>query len=237
LAQADRTTILRGMNLLREQLAKSPERARAVPYVVILALTFLQDSGGESFRYWMYFIKMLVGIWCIREMRAFVPELRWAFSWEAVVVGVLVCVAWVGLDAYYRHFEFLFSKGKPWNPFAQFPKEPALAWFFVAVRTFGSALVIPPLEEAFFRSFLYRYMVRIDFLNLPLRHFHWLSFVVTALIFGFMHYQWLPGILCGMAYQWLVIRKDRLGDAMTAHAITNFLLGVWAVWQNDWRFW
>jgi hypothetical protein len=35
---------------------------------------------------------------------------------------------------------------------------------------------------------------------------------------------------------WLVIRKQRLGDAMTAHAITNFLLAVWVVWKDDWKF-
>jgi membrane protease YdiL (CAAX protease family) len=48
-------------------------------------------------------------------------------------------------------------------------------------------------------------------------------------IFGLMHPdRWLAGILCGLAYQWRVIRKNRLGDAMTAHAVTNFLLGLWS---------
>jgi hypothetical protein len=40
-----------------------------------------------------------------------------------------------------------------------------------------------------------------------------------------------------MSYQWLVIRKQRLGDAMTAHAVTNLLLGGWVVWRDDWKFW
>ncbi len=73
---------------------------------------------------------------------------------------------------------------------------------------------------------------------MPFSRFHPLSFVVTALIFGpGEHYQWLAGILCGMAYQWLVIRKDRLGDAITAHALTNFLLGVWVIARDAWNFW
>ena len=45
------------------------------------------------------------------------------------------------------------------------------------------------------------------------------------------------GILCGFAYQGLVIWKRRLGDAITAHAITNFSLGVWVVWKGAWQFW
>jgi CAAX prenyl protease-like protein len=98
--------------------------------------------------------------------------------------------------------------------------------------------VVPPLEEVFYRSFLYRYFVRLNFLEMPLNRFHPTSFIVTSLVFGLLHYEWLPGILCGMAYQWLVLRKNRLGDAMTAHAITNFLLGVWVVWKGGaaWKF-
>ena len=134
--------------------------------------------------------------------------------------------------------EFLFKATKPWNPFNQFGGASLLGWFFVGVRTVGSALVVPPIEESFYRSFLYRYFVNTDFRAMPLGQFHGLSFVVTSAIFGFMHPdRWLAGILCGLAYQWLVIRKNRLGDAMTAHAITNFLLGLWVIWKGAWNFW
>jgi len=40
-----------------------------------------------------------------------------------------------------------------------------------------------------------------------------------------------------LLYQWLVIRKNRLGDAITAHAITNFLLGSHVAIQGAWQFW
>jgi CAAX prenyl protease-like protein len=109
---------------------------------------------------------------------------------------------------------------------------------FIVVHLLGSTFVVPPLEEVFYRSFLYRYFVRTDFQSMPFHQFHPTSFIVTAIIFGpGQHYQWLAGILCGMVFQWLVIRKNRIGDAMTAHAITNFLLGIWVVWKNDWIFW
>jgi CAAX prenyl protease-like protein len=227
------------MSLLREKLAASPIHARVVPYVLILLLTFTQDGLFKAEgRYWMYLVKMLVGLWCILEMRSLVPELRWAVSWEAVAVGILVFVIWVGLDPWYAKISFLVSNGPPWNPLEQFGKS-AEGWFFVVVRTFGSAIIVPPIEESFYRSFLYRYFVRQKFTELPLNRLHWLSLVVTSAVFGFVHYQWLAGILCGLCFQWLVIRKNRLGDAMTAHAITNFLLGVYIPWQGGsaWHFW
>jgi CAAX prenyl protease-like protein len=225
------------MSFLRDKLKTSPIHARVVPYALIVVLTFVQDGYAGPLRYWLYLLKMLAGVWCIWEMRSLVPEMKWAFSWEAVVVGVGVFVVWVGLDPFYPKSQLMFKAGDPWNPLKQFGDGAALGWFFVAVRTVGSALVVPPIEEVFYRSFLYRYLVKTDFRSMPFKRVHWLSLIVTSSFFGFVHYQWLPGVLCGMAFQWLAIRKDRLGDAMTAHAITNFLLGVWVAWQGAWNFW
>jgi CAAX prenyl protease-like protein len=124
-----------------------------------------------------------------------------------------------------------------WNPHHQFGAGSALAWLIISVRILGSTLVVPPLEEVFYRSFLYRWIAKPDFQSVPLGAFHWTPFLVTSAIFGLSHFEWLPGILCGFAYQGLVCWKKRLGDAMTAHAITNLLLGAWVVWKGAWHFW
>jgi CAAX prenyl protease-like protein len=225
------------MSFFREKIRASPVYARVAPFVIFLVLTFCQGQFGEESRYWFYFIKTFVGLWLIREMKPFVTEMRWAISWEAVVVGIAVCVMWVGIDGLYPKFS---KPEAPWNPHKQFGQDTTLAWMFILVRTFGSTFIVPPLEEVFYRSFLYRYFIRTNFQDVPLNRFHPTSFLVTSVLFGVLfHYEWLAGILCGFAYQWLLIRKNRLGDAITAHAITNFLLGVWIIWRdgNEWRFW
>lgn len=231
---------------LRTRFEQSPIFARVAPFVIFLVLTFMQGWFGEASRYWMYALKTLVGAWLIWQMRPFVAEMRLAWSWEAAAVGVGVCVMWIGLDGLYPKLSELTGgvgtgahgdAPKPWNPHAQFGEGSVLAWAVIAVRLAGSSLVVPPLEEVFFRSFLYRYLIRLDFLNVPLNRFHGVAFVLTALIFALEHEQWLAGVLCGLAYQALVLRKGRLGDAIVAHGVTNFLLGLWVVWKNDWRFW
>ena len=138
-------------------LRASPAHAHVTPYLVLLVLTMIQESFQGPLRYWFYLLKMIVGLWCIWEVRALAPEARWAFSWEALVVGVLICVIWVGLDPYYPKPQLLVKSGRPWNPFKQFGEYSAAGWFFAGVRILGSALVVPPIEEAFYRSFLYRY--------------------------------------------------------------------------------
>ena len=130
------------------------------------------------------------------------------------------------------------TKESLWLPFDRFGEGSVLAWALIGIRIFGMTIVVPPLEEVFYRSFLYRYFVRTDFQSMSLTRFHPTSFIVTSALFGILHYEWLAGILCGMAYQGLVLRKGRLGDAMTAHAITNFLLAIWLVWKGGtaWKF-
>jgi len=220
---------------------------RVAPFVIFLLLTAAQGKFGAASAYWFYLAKTLAGIWLLLEMRPFVSEMRWAFSWEAVVVGVAVFAVWVGINGEWTTQNFLWMKlgishppAKPlamWNPNEQFGSGSALAWLFVVTRILGSTFVVPPLEEVFYRSFLHRYIASQDFLSVPLNKFLPLPFFATAFVFGFSHNEWLAGIFCGAAYQWLVLRKNRLGDAMTAHAITNFLLGIWIVWRGAWNFW
>ncbi|MDE3066960.1 MAG: CAAX prenyl protease-related protein [Verrucomicrobiota bacterium] len=233
------------MRFLEKPFARSPPAVRVAPFVIFLALTFCQGRFGAASACWFYLGKTLAGAWLIREMRPFVSEMRWAVSWEAVAVGVGIFVVWVGVSGDWTTQNSLWSKlglvhaplTPPWNPNGLFGRGSALAGMFIAARLLGSTLVVPPLEEVFYRSFLYRYAARQDFLSVPLNRFLPGPFWVTALIFGFSHNEWLAGVLCGAAFQWLVLRKNRLGDAMTAHAVTNFLLGIWVVWRGAWQFW
>ena len=223
------------MNFLQKKFATSPEYARIAPFAIFVLLTGLQGQFGPDSRYWAYLVKTLAGAWLIWQARPFVEEMRWKISWEAVAVGIAVFAIWVGLDGLYPR---LAKAEETWNPNDQYNAGSVLAWFYIIIRIAGSSIVVPPIEEIFYRSFLYRYLVKLDFRAMPFSRFHALSFIVTSLIFGFMHPdRWLAGILCGLAYQGLAIQKNRLGDAMTAHAITNFLLGVWVVARNDWSFW
>lgn len=246
------------MNVLTEKLERSAALPRVIPFLVFIVLTYFQGKFGEASRYWFYLAKTLAGAWLLWTVRPLVKEMKWAASFSAVIAGVAVFLLWVGLDGLYPSLERLLQVGvnpilrqlgltswlvtdppaKPaWNPYAQFGGGTLLAWFFVVVRTVGSSVVVPPLEEVFYRSFLYRYLVKPDFLAVPLGLFAWLPFLLTSIIFGATHFEWLAGILCGFIYQGLVCWNKRLGDAMLAHAITNFLLSLWIVWRGAWHFW
>ena len=244
------------MGATTKTLRNSPALVRAIPFLIFAIFTACQGQFGEASRYWVYITKTVVGAGLIWTMRPLVPEMKWVFSWEALVVGVGVFAVWVGLDNSYPAFDQLVQRywcplvksvgldnwcpratESVWNPHAQFGANSPLAWSVIAIRALGSSLVVPPLEEVFYRSFLYRWILRADIETIPLGHFDWKPFLLSSIIFGLAHQQWLAGILCGFAYQGLVCWKNRLGDAITAHAITNFLLALWVVWRNAWNFW
>ena len=232
---------------LRPTLSRSPVAARVAPFVIFFALTLAQGRFGPASAYWFYLAKTLAGIWLIWEIRPLVAEMRWAFSWEAVLVGVGIFAVWVGVSGEWTTQNSLWVKlglshapktpPPSWNPNEQFGSGSALAWLFLVTRTLGSAFVVPPLEEIFYRSFMYRFIAKQEFLDVPLNRFLPMPFLATAAVFGFSHNEWLAGVVCGMAYQWLVLRKNRLGDAMSAHAITNFLLALWVIGRGAWNFW
>lgn len=235
------------MNPFASKFSSSPALARVIPFGIFLLLTFLQGQFGETGRYWGYALKSFIGILLLWWAWPYVSEMRWNFSLAAVLVGIGVLVLWVGIDSFVPKQSDLWVKlglakppdklPRPWNPLEQFGSGSTLAWFFIGARILGSTFVVPPLEECFYRSFLYRWVARADFQSVPLGQFAWKPFLLTALMFGFAHNEWVAGIMCAAAYQGLVCWKKNLGEAMTAHAITNFLLGIYIVARNEWHFW
>jgi uncharacterized protein len=212
----------------------SPIFVRAVPFAVFALLTLLQGKFGDAGQYWIYALKTAAGVWLLWLVRPYIEELRWKLSWEALVVGVAVFVVWVGLDGYYPMLQ---NRDGGFDPLRTYGQGSVLSVMFIGVRIIGSSLVVPMIEEVFYRSFLYRYFIHSQFWKIPLGRFDLRAFIIVGVLFGISHVEWLPGILCAFAYQVLACRKNRLGDAISAHAVTNLLLGIWVVFQGAYRFW
>ena len=229
------------MNAVTSKLQASPLLARELPFVVFLALTSCQGSLGTESHFWVYLAKCVVGVWLIRVTWPLVSEMRWVISFEALLAGTLVFILWVALDVPYTKFS---QPDDSWNLQKQFAAAPVMVWVFAGVRIAGSTLLVPMLEEVFYRSFLYRYILAPNWMFTAHSSFAVKPFLIPSIVFGFTHQHWLAGIACGIIYQLLVIRTNRIGDAITAHAVTNLLLGVWVITKGfgyaeefPWHFW
>lgn len=147
----------------------------------------------------------------------------------AIVTGIVVLVLWVNLDL-------------PWMTIGNAPgynptTDGRADWLLVAIRIAGAALVVPVMEELFWRSFVMRWVERADFQLVDPARIGFKAFVIPTVLFGFEHNLWLAGIVAGVAYGLLYMRHRNLWSPVLAHAVTNGLLGIWVMATASWQFW
>lgn len=224
-------------------------RARILPFGVYIILTALEKgpsmieplvplstvwAGIDNL--WLYPVKIgIVAVLLVWYWKDY-DELRdrgvggGRVAAFAVGTGLLVYVAWIQLTWPWA------TQGQPagYDPFrAGFAAGVALA----VLRTFGSVVVVPVMEELFWRSFLVRYLVNADFRTISLGVFTPFSFVATVVLFGLEHHLWLAGMVAGAAYNLVLLRTRRLWPCVVAHGVTNLCLATHVLLRSEWHWW
>lgn len=149
----------------------------------------------------------------------------------AVVVGVVVFELWIHLD------EPWMMLGDATASFRPVDGQGRIEWDLVAVRWVGAALMVPVMEELFWRSFLMRWIDNPDFTRVDPRAVTVKAMALSTGVFMLAHTQWLAAIVAGLAYAWLYKRTGSLWSPILAHAVTNGVLGAWVVFFGNWQFW
>ena len=105
------------------------------------------------------------------------------------------------------------------------------------LRLGGIVLVVPVMEELFWRGFLMRWLIAEDFASVPLGTYHAFSFWATTVCFASVHgSEWPLGLVVGVLYGAWFVRTKSLGSIMVAHGTTNFLLALYCLASGDWHF-
>jgi CAAX prenyl protease-like protein len=160
------------------------------------------------------------------------PAMRWSGHQVALaaIAGTAVFLAWIGFDEDWA----VFSRQAGYAPL---DRDGALDWSRVALRLAGLALVVPVMEELFWRSFLLRWIARQDFMSLEPRRASLQAIVVSTALFSLEHERWLAGAMAGAAYTLIYMRTGNLWMPILAHAVTNGILGGWIVATGNWQYW
>ncbi len=214
--------------------------ARIAPFLLFLMLLFLRGvmgAEGPVDPRWIYGVSVLAVAAVLLWFRNEYGELGWQNLptrrelMLAVLVGLILFVLWISLDA----------------PMLQLPDAAATftpvdaqgerLWPLIAVRWAGAALLVPVMEELFWRSFLMRWIDRAQFETVPPQRVSAKAVILSTFVFTLAHTMWLAAALAGLAYAWLFIRTGRLWVPVIAHAVTNGALGAWVVATGHWSFW
>ncbi|HKX40492.1 MAG TPA: CAAX prenyl protease-related protein [Burkholderiaceae bacterium] len=226
-------------------MAWTPSRAaqaRIVPFAVFMVLLALRgfmpgDGAWGLDPRWLYGVTVLAVAallaWYWREYgelaRQTLPNAAEAAL--AVVVGLVVFVLWTRLDAPWMQL------GDASAAFVPVDANGQLIWPLIALRWVGAALVVPVMEELFWRSFLMRWIRSPQFEAVPPQQAGMRAIVLSTFVFTLAHTLWLAAVIAGLAYAVLYMRTGKLWVAIVAHAVTNGALGAWVVTTGRWVFW
>lgn len=220
----------------------SPAVARAVPFAVFIVLMALEpwlgrELGGTLDSRWLYGARsllvagLLVLLWRKFDELVGSRRLRRREILMAVGAGLVVLFAWVLLDG------GIFVLSKPAAGFEPLAADGGVDWPLVLIRLAGSALVVPLMEELFWRSLVMRWLENANFAAAEAASVGIRALLFSSLAFGFEHNQWAAGLLAGLVYGWLYMRYRNLWAAVVAHTVTNAGLGLWVVATGAWYFW
>jgi uncharacterized protein len=165
---------------------------------------------------------------------------RSAPYWVASVgVGVLVCALWILPDVLIPGWRghWLFQNSVTGRLTTSIPPGE-LTPLMLTLRTMRAALLVPVLEELFWRGWLPRWIQDTRIERVPLGRYTTFAFWATAVLFAAEHGPyWEVGLVAGAVYNWWMRRTRSLGDLILAHAVTNLVLSLYVIGAKDWRFW
>lgn len=225
--------------------------SRTLPFVVYILFLALNDAIASWLlplvhdARWIYGVRVLVVAYLLvffwrdyselsAKDQATQSRLNVTAYLISAAVGLLVFALWIAPypawavmgDAQHAvGFNPLMADGKTINI------------LLAITRVTGAALVVPVMEELFWRSFFMRWLQDQDFLKVNPAFVSHFAFFATADLFAVEHSLWLAGLLAGLAYGWLYKSQRNLWSPIIAHAITNGALGIWVLCTAHWGYW
>jgi len=198
-----------------------------------------ETAAGNTWYPWAYLGRTVVVGSMLVLFRHSYAGIRWNHWWLGGIVGIVGFVQWVGMQLFLQeNFAFFEPPDKVFNP-AAFFAEPTAYWAFVGVRLVGAAVVVPFMEELFWRDFCWRSVIDFEgFQRVRVGEWSWRAFVVVSLVFSLVHGNWwLTSIVWAFMIGGLLAYTRSLGACIVAHAVTNLLLGLYVLKTQQWYFW
>lgn len=217
-------------------------RACAGPFLVFLAFSLLLFVADGSWQWnhpsapWyqrapemLIYPLQVVGcaayIWYIRK------GIRWSASVKSCLLGVFAGV--VGISAWLIPYVagWIPNEGG-FEPELIFGENSAAIVIEYMFRFARAALIVPIVEELFWRGYLMRWCINRDFpQNVPLGQGSWLSYIIVTAAFMFAHnpVDYAGAFVYGSIAYLLVVRTKCLLPVILMHAVANLIMGICAI--------
>jgi len=158
----------------------------------------------------------------------------------SIAIGAAVFALWIGPDLLIRGYResFLFSNSVIGHLHSTLPAAALRDPWVLVWRTARAVLIVPVVEELFWRGWLMRWLINADFQTVPLGAYSPLSFWITAALFASEHGPyWDVGLLTGIIYNLWMIRSKSILSCILVHAVTNAALCAYVIAAAQWQYW
>jgi hypothetical protein len=241
----------------------NPVFARCAPFAAYMAFIAIEQvlrgplHVSESSLLYLYPVKILTVaillIVCLErcDELSFSDFKNLPATLTSIIAGLVVFILWINMDWTFgsllewlqRYCSWITrdwissSSGTPhgYDPYKV--QGVGSRSFLVASRLTGAAIIVPLMEELFWRSFLLRYLIKNNFTSVAVGTFTWGSFVAVAVLFGLEHDYVFAGVMAGVAYNLLAVYTGSIAQCVLSHAVTNLILGIYVLTTGRWQFW
>jgi uncharacterized protein len=211
---------------------------------VLPFLVFIAFLAGHAYLpvpvLWEYPLRVIVMAAVLWYFSRDVIDLR-VRNWAGTIgIGVGVFAIWIAPDVLWPHYResVIFQNSIAGMVASSVPEELRSSWIVLVFRTMRAALIVPIVEELFWRGWMMRWIVNQQFEKVPLGAYAANAFWISAALFASEHGPyWEVGLIAGIAYNWWMVRTKSLGDCIFAHAITNALLSAYVIVYGKWQYW
>jgi CAAX prenyl protease-like protein len=242
----------------------SPATAHIAPLALFMAFTGLvslvavKNPSLPWWQYapehWIYPLQTLVCGGLLLTWRSYYQLKPWRGIGLAMVLGFLGIACWIGPALLGGKMLAAGFEEKGWWEFLGLaPRKegfdpnllaghPALYGTGVAMRFLRMVVVVPFVEELFWRSFLMRYVAAggaREFSKVPFGTHTWPAYFITTACVVLVHQRadWLGALVFGSLMYWLAVRTKSLGACIVMHAVANLLLGIYVMVTKQWGYW
>jgi uncharacterized protein len=193
----------------------------------------LDNAWGAPLR--VAFLGVVCAICWPREL-----SLRPSEPLASVTIGILVFFLWIAPDLLvpgYRQ-NVLFSNAVIGRLHSSLQPGVLHDPWVLAWRSIRAIIIVPIVEELFWRAWFMRWLIKTDFRNVPLGTYSPFAFWITAILFASEHGPyWDVGLVTGIIYNLWMVRTKSVADCILMHAVTNGVLSAYVIATAQWQYW
>jgi exosortase E/protease (VPEID-CTERM system) len=156
---------------------------------------------------------MALALWIFRKP---VLALTRELDLIAIGAGLLIGIGWIVTA----------EPSEPYESLAEFGALALVIW--VILRVIGTAILVPLVEELFFRGYLFSLIDD----GSPMRR--GLAIAISTAGFAALHSRPLAAAIAGIIFAAVMLRRGRVFDAIVAHAVANALIAAAALATGQW---